>query len=57
VPVDGTVYLLPGDYPFDQGRHALEAYGIQLGSLTRTLRAKTVNLAFYGGCRNDPFPG
>jgi len=53
--VGGAVYLLPGDYPFSQGRAALEAYAVRLTTLGTRLRASRANVVFYGGCRNNPF--
>lgn len=55
VDVDGAVYLLPGDYPFSQGKAALPHRAVGLTDLAASLRATSINLLFYGGCRNDPF--
>lgn len=55
VEVDGTVYLLPGNYPVEQGEGALQSHGVRLSRLADAVRAKGVNLVFYGGCRDNPF--
>ncbi len=55
--VAGTVYLLPGDYPFSRGVAALKMRALRLTVLGSALRAKRVNLIFYGGCRDNPFGG
>ena len=55
VEVDGTIYLLPGDYPIDQGSVMLKDWAIRLTTFGSALRASRANLVFYGGCRNNPF--
>lgn len=55
VEVDGTVYLLPGDYPVSRGDAVLDQRAIRLTELGSVSRAKHTNLIFYGGCRNNPF--
>lgn len=55
VEVEGTVYLLPGDYPVRSGSASLDKLGIRLADLGGASRAKVANLVFYGGCRNNPF--
>lgn len=55
VEIDGTVYLLPGNYPLDSGKAKLNSHAIQLSQLGNAAHAKKMNLVFYGGCRNDPF--
>lgn len=55
VEVEGSVYLLPTEYPFSQGGAALNEHGVLLTALGSAVRASQVNLVFYGGCRNNPF--
>ncbi len=55
IEVDGTVYLLPGDYPLIYGTSKLNQRAIRLTWLGRAVRANEANLVFYGGCRNNPF--
>lgn len=54
VEVGGTVYLLPGDYPLAQKNAALAARALRVRDFGSALRAKRVNLLFYGGCRDNP---
>lgn len=54
VEVDGTVYLLPGDYPLAQKNAALQSRALPVRDIGAGLRAKRVNLLFYGGCRDNP---
>lgn len=53
--VDGEVYLLPADFPLPDGRGALENRAVTLADIARSIRARHVNLVFYGGCRDNPF--
>jgi hypothetical protein len=55
VEVGGAVYRLPGDYPVEQRNAALAEHAIGLSDIAGALRAKRINLVFYGGCRDDPF--
>lgn len=55
VEVGGEIYLIPGDYPIQNGNTALTERALSLGSIANALRAKRVNLLFYGGCRDNPF--
>jgi Caspase domain len=55
VEVEGSVYLLPGDYPFSQGSAALKQRALRLTCLGSAMRASRANLVFYGGCRHNPF--
>jgi hypothetical protein len=48
VEVNGAIYLLPG-----YSRSYLDR-AIELSMLASKLRARRVNLVFYGGCRNGP---
>ncbi len=52
---EGTVYLIPGDYPIEQGKLALRAKALPLQEIANMAHARRVNLVFYGGCRDDPF--
>jgi hypothetical protein len=55
VEVDGRVYLLPADYPAQQGNAALAARAMPLRDIAASVHARAVNLVFYGGCREDSF--
>lgn len=55
VEVDGTVFLLPGDYPISERNSALSRRALPLPEIARSLRAKQLNMVFYGGCRDNPF--
>jgi len=55
VQTSGSVYLLPGDYPIKQQNTALMQRAIRLSEIADAVRAKRINLVFYGGCRDDPF--
>ena len=55
VEVFGSVYLLPSAYPIPEGRIALERAALPLREIRNSLRARRVNMLFYGGCRDDPF--
>ena len=55
VEVDGRVYLLPADYPAQQGNAALSARAMPLRDIADSIHARAVNLVFYGGCREDSF--
>jgi hypothetical protein len=55
VEVEGTVYLMPGDYPVTEGDTALRQQALPVTEIAASLKAKQVNLLFYGGCRDNPF--
>ncbi len=55
VQVDGTVFLIPGDYPIGQCNGALAERALPLPEIALSLAAKQMNLVFYGGCRDNPF--
>jgi hypothetical protein len=55
VEVGRTVYLIPGDYPLTEGDNALRQRALPLTEIAGSLKAKQVNLLFYGGCRDNPF--
>lgn len=55
VEVAGTIYLIPGDYPIAEKNAALTTRALALSAIRQSLRAKHVNLLFYGGCRDNPF--
>lgn len=54
VEVDGVTYLLPGDYPIAQRNAALGSRALPIPELASQLKARHVNLAFWGGCRDNP---
>ena len=54
VEVDGTVYLLPGDYPVEERNKALSTHAIALPRVAAAAQARHVNLVLYGGCRDNP---
>ena len=54
VEVDGTVFLIPGDYPIQQRNAALAKRALPLPEIALSLAARQVNLVFYGGCRDNP---
>jgi len=49
------VYLLPGDYPIEQRNAALAQRALRLSEIAASVRARAINLVFYGGCRDNPF--
>jgi hypothetical protein len=55
VEVEGTVFLLPGDYPIADRNSALRRRALPFSEIARSLGARQVNLVFYGGCRDNPF--
>ena len=55
VEVERVTYLLPGDYPVEQGAAVLKERAVRLTGLGSALRALRANLVFYGGCRDNPF--
>ena len=55
VEVEGTIYLLPGDYPLKQGSAMLKGWAVPLTTMGSALHANRANLVFYGGCRNNPW--
>ena len=55
VEVGGTVFLVPGDYPIRERNAALSSRALPLPEISQSARAKTINLIFYGGCRDNPF--
>ncbi|MBS0241505.1 MAG: caspase family protein [Proteobacteria bacterium] len=54
VEVDGTQYMLAGDFPVAEGTAALKSHALTLADLAAAARAKRVNLVFWGGCRDNP---
>ena len=54
VEFNGAIYLVPGDFPLPQGESALPSSALALSEIAKTARARTVNLVFYGGCRDNP---
>ncbi len=55
VEVGGTIYLIPGNYPIAEKNAALATRAVPLREVGQSLRARHVNLLFYGGCRDNPF--
>lgn len=55
VEVDGTIFLLPGDYPVAERRAALPGRALPLSEIARSPHARQINLVLYGGCRDNPF--
>ncbi len=55
VEVSGKVFLLPGNYPIDARNTALASRALALAEIAGSVRARQVNLVFYGGCRDNPF--
>lgn len=55
--VAGTTYLLPSDFPAEQGIGAasLRRHAVPVPRLAAALRARSVNLLFFAGCRR-PVP-
>jgi len=47
----GRVYLMPGDYPFEEGANRLSELAVDVAKLAGYLKAKDANIVFYGGCR------
>lgn len=54
VEVNGTIYLLPGDYPVAARNTALETRALALPEIARSPSAGKVNLVLYAGCRDNP---
>lgn len=55
VEVDGRAYLIPADYPVKERNAALASRAVPLTDIAAAIHAKSVNLVFYGGCRDNPF--
>jgi len=55
--VDGTVYVLPGDFPVAKGNTALASHALRLSDVAAAAKARGANFVFYGGCRDNPFQG
>lgn len=55
VEIDGTVHLIGNDFPLAQGRAALAGHAVTLPRMVGALAARSLNLALYAGCRNQPF--
>jgi Caspase domain len=55
VEVDGTVFLVPGDYPIAAKNSKLRTHALKLSAIASSGRARRANLVFYGGCRDNPF--
>jgi uncharacterized caspase-like protein len=50
---DGSVYLLPGDYPLEDGVSParLRARAVSVDRIVEACRASKLNLVFFAGCR------
>lgn len=50
----GTVYLVPGDYPFDRGYGAavLRRHAVAVPRIASSAAATRLNLVFFAGCRS-----
>lgn len=57
IEVQGIGYLLNRDFPAMLGHHALPVYATPLSRIAASARARSANLMFYAGCRDDPFGG
>jgi hypothetical protein len=55
VHVNETTYLLMSDYMMRGGKDGLADQAISANVLSTYACAKSVNLLFFGGCRNNPF--
>ena len=53
VEAEGRTYLLPGDYPFDQGYRpaVLRRHAVPVDRLVASTRGGRLNLVFFAGCR------
>ena len=47
----GQVYLMPNDYPFEEGSKRLSELAVHVPSLVGYLKARSANLVLFGGCR------
>ncbi len=54
VEVGAKIYLVPGGYPIAEGNRSLADKALPLPEIAAAVRARRINLVFYGGCRNDP---
>ena len=55
VEVNGTTYLLPGDYPVSDENRALDKKAFRVPEFASVPRGRLINFVFYAGCRDDPF--
>jgi hypothetical protein len=53
VELEGIVYLLPGDYPVNEGfgKTQLQRHAISVAQMTNAASACAQNLVFFAGCR------
>lgn len=54
VEVGGRIFLVPGDYPIAERNKGLDRLALPLAEIAKAPQARSINLLFYGGCRNDP---
>jgi hypothetical protein len=47
----GRVFLVPNDYPFEEGSIRLPELAVDVACLTRYLNARCSNVVLFGGCR------
>jgi hypothetical protein len=54
---NGSVYLLPGDYPLAEGCSPpqLRAKAVSVDRIAAACRAARLNLVFFAGCRTLAF--
>jgi len=52
---DNKIYLIAGDYPINDGTKALKTHAYPLSRIASAANAKTINMVFYAGCRDQPF--
>jgi len=55
VEISGKSYLLPRDFSQDYGQAEASARAITVDEIGAALQAKSANLLFFGGCRNNPW--
>jgi hypothetical protein len=50
---DGTVYLIPADYPFQHGfsRRQLQSSAVSIEKLAMACRGSSLRMVFFAGCR------
>lgn len=54
VETGGKVWLIGPDYPRAKGKAALPTHAIAIAEVATAAVAKSRNLVFYAGCRDDP---
>jgi uncharacterized caspase-like protein len=51
----GEIYLIARDFARKAGRVALATHATPLRRVAASMTARSANLLFYAGCRDDPF--